>query len=332
MGKKDIRLKTYLADARRYADLWNGSVFEGKQVLKDARLQSCPSVMSKDDGAGVRERTADLVMKEYLSGQKFVLWVAENQEYVDYGMPVRILQQEGMLYGEQVRSIQKENRKSGRAFKDSGEFLYSFKKSNRLSPVVTLILYWGEGEWRGPKSLHDMIDWEAEAMPREIRKLVPEYPLHIINLSKMEHTEYYQTELRPFFELYRKRNDKEAFIDYIKNNEETRQMDEESWRVLGEITHAEKLIQKLTDKKEEEGQDMCRALEEFYNDGKMEGRMEGKIESILSLLGELGEVSGELKSRICEKKEPEILEEWLKKAARAESIREFEMLVQSEKV
>ena len=28
MGEKDIRLKGYLGDAARYADLWNGSIFQ----------------------------------------------------------------------------------------------------------------------------------------------------------------------------------------------------------------------------------------------------------------------------------------------------------------
>ena len=31
MGKKDILLKSYLEDARRYADLWNGGVFCGRR-------------------------------------------------------------------------------------------------------------------------------------------------------------------------------------------------------------------------------------------------------------------------------------------------------------
>lgn len=35
MGKEDVRLKTYLEDTRRYADLWNGSVFKGRQKYKE---------------------------------------------------------------------------------------------------------------------------------------------------------------------------------------------------------------------------------------------------------------------------------------------------------
>lgn len=33
MGSKDIGLKSYLQDAARYADLWNGGVFNGKPIV-----------------------------------------------------------------------------------------------------------------------------------------------------------------------------------------------------------------------------------------------------------------------------------------------------------
>ena len=58
-----------------------------------------------------------------------------------------------------------------------------------------------------------------------------------IRLSKVEHPEYFKTELRPFLELYRYRDDKKTFINYIKNNEECKKMDEESWDVLGKVAY-----------------------------------------------------------------------------------------------
>lgn len=38
MGKKDLSLKSYLSDPVRYADVYNGSVFGGMQVLEGARV------------------------------------------------------------------------------------------------------------------------------------------------------------------------------------------------------------------------------------------------------------------------------------------------------
>ena len=39
MGREDILLKEYLQDARRYADLWNGGLFRGKQMIKAEELE-----------------------------------------------------------------------------------------------------------------------------------------------------------------------------------------------------------------------------------------------------------------------------------------------------
>lgn len=33
MGEKDITLKDYLSSPKRYADLLNGSIFQGRQII-----------------------------------------------------------------------------------------------------------------------------------------------------------------------------------------------------------------------------------------------------------------------------------------------------------
>ena len=50
MGSKDIGLKSYLQDAARYADLWNGAVFKGKQIVRAGELQEITPVRLKSDG------------------------------------------------------------------------------------------------------------------------------------------------------------------------------------------------------------------------------------------------------------------------------------------
>lgn len=54
-----------------------------------------------------------------------------------------------------------------------------------------------------------------------------------------------------------------------------------------------------------------------------QGKAEGKAEDILELLGELGDVSEELKTMIFAQQDLEVLGHWLKLAARAENVQEF---------
>ena len=52
--------------------------------------------------------------------------------------------------------------------------------------------------------------------------------------------------------------------------------------------------------------------------------MEGKAEDIMDLLGDIGPVPEELEKRLREQKDLEVLQKWLKLAARAKSMEEFE--------
>lgn len=89
MGRKDISLKSYLQDTARYADLWNGGVFQGRQVVKAKELQEVTPVRSGAGRSALVEKTGDLVMKQNYDGQRFVILSLENQDEIDYGIPVR---------------------------------------------------------------------------------------------------------------------------------------------------------------------------------------------------------------------------------------------------
>ena len=299
MGKEDINLKNYFNDAGRYADLWNGGVFEGKQIVKPDELQEVHPSVFKADNHAVMERSRDAVMKQTLTGQRFILLAVENQKIIDYSMPVRIMLEEALTYDQQRKEIVREKKRAENdgvqeLYKNAGELLYKFRRKDKLQPVVTLVAYWGEELWDGPVNLHDMIDFGSELgqgnclKNAEIQKLIPEYPLHFIDMSQIEHPEYFKTELRPFLELYQRRNDKTEFVEYIRNNENAQKMDDESWYMLGQVTHSEELMKAIALKNDkcEESEAMCKALEDFYNDGveegksigKEEGRTEGKAE------------------------------------------------------
>ncbi|MCM1125198.1 MAG: Rpn family recombination-promoting nuclease/putative transposase [Lachnospiraceae bacterium] len=349
MGKEDVKLKTYLEDARRYADLWNGSVFHGQQMLKPEELQIFNPVLTKAFDGKVLERTCDLVMMQGGSGQCFAVYTVENQENIDYSMPVRIMIQEALEYDGQLRKIMRKNARNDKAYRagrgekvyqNDGEWMYMMRKTDKLYPVITLLIYWGEEEWDGPKSLREMMDFGKNESPlgKELREMIPEYPLHFLNLTDFKHFEYFKTELRPLLELYQKRNCKEEFIEYLRNDEKCIGMDDESWHLLSNLTHSKgmkKLVQEKRQKKEG-SRIMCRAMDEFEadciakgreegrNEGKNEGRIEANIENILELLKDCGEVSDKLIDYVSSQKDLSLLGRWLKLAARAESVKEFE--------
>jgi hypothetical protein len=68
------------------------------------------------------------------------------QENMDYEYPLRDLKYETAEYDRQLRKIAKTVRKN-RVGLSPGEYLYGFRKSDKLKPVVTFVLYSGEEPW-----------------------------------------------------------------------------------------------------------------------------------------------------------------------------------------
>lgn len=298
MGKKDEKLRNFLEDETLYADLWNGGVFEGKQVVHADELEESNPILLKANEGQSKERIRDVVMKESRNGLKFVVWALENQDKIDYRMPARVMLSEALEYDRQIRKISDENKKHakereeanqniGKSNRNDGEYLYHFHKEDKICPVVTLVLYWGNEEWYGPKTLHEMMDFNRDSLGEdagintEIKKLVPEMPLHFLNASNIENTENFTTSLGPFFELYKRRNDKEEFIQYLTTNEVADRMDDKGWQALIDLTESKRLqkvieARKAYSKNDMKGEEyMCKALEDYYNEAKEEGIKEG---------------------------------------------------------
>lgn len=279
MGKKDLSLKSYLSDPARYADVYNGSVFGGMQVLRAEQLEKAESVQVKSGGGISLERICDLVMRQKNGGELYAIWILENQETVDYSMPVSILLREALEYDRQVRELKRKNEAEFRGKQEettSGEYLYRVRKGERIRPIGTLIIHWGNRPWDGPRSLHEFLDFGGyeEGTAKELKKLVPEYPLHILDLNGENDYSQFHTPLRTVFELYARRSDKQQFRNYVEAHEECRHLDVETYDVIGKLIGTSRLQQQAVKKESEEEQDMCKAIEDLIEDGRAEGFIE----------------------------------------------------------
>lgn len=287
----------------RYADVYNGSVFGGAQVLDASQLEEAATVVTKADGGAMLETTCDIAMRQKEGGGLFALWILENQEEVDYGMSVRILLREALEYDRQVKALKRRN---GVEYREkhggeiaAGEYMYKVRKSDRIRPVCTLVIYWGR-HWDGPRSLHEFLDFSGynECVAEEFKKLIPEYPLHILNLNEENDYSGFQTPLRTVFELYACRSDKGRFLDYVNTHEECRHLDLETYEIIKELIGIAKL-RKMWDKLEgEEEQDMWKAVEDLIEEGRAEGRTEGRTEAKIEKANQLVSIIGNMMEKL----------------------------------
>ena len=106
----------------------------------------------------------------------FVIWGLENQERIHYAMPLRHMVGDAFSYLKEYNEIVAKNQKD-KNFASSDEFLSNMKKTDRLHPVISLCVYYGENPWDGPLSLTDMLE-----IPNKIRPLVSDYKMNLIEL------------------------------------------------------------------------------------------------------------------------------------------------------
>lgn len=262
MGK-DVEWVDFFEDDCRYADAINGIVFSGKQVVSEADLSEL------DTRAGKKVR--DLVRKTAL-GVNFAIVGIENQDEMDYEFPIRIMEYDVKRYKKQVTRTRNQLKQQKEKL-NPGEFLYGFKKDSRLHPVVTFALYSGVKKWDGPLSLHDIIDFTD--IPDELRKLVADYRIHLIDIRRFKDTSVFKTDLRQVFDFIRCAEDKKALLELVSEDEYFKNISQDTYDVITKYANlGEGVIEMEKYKGEDGGINMCKGLRDLIDDSKEEGREE----------------------------------------------------------
>lgn len=185
--EKDSAVKRFLENPAHFCDLFNGSLFGGKQVLKAGSLESLPgeaivSFADKDGRKVTVKRYRDAVRKA-CGNALYAIFAVEGQDKAHYAMPVREMLYDAMSYTNQVEQAAVRHREN-RDYQNSAQFLSGFFPEDRLVPVVTLCLYYGTTPWDGPMELLDMMD-----IPEEFEDMRPYLSNYRLNLIQPENAE-----------------------------------------------------------------------------------------------------------------------------------------------
>ena len=298
----DTILKEFWRDNRRFADLFNTVVFEGVQVLKPDDLQEADTEVSGTiEGKDFIEnltRTRDIIKRTAL-GAEFILVGIENQKNIHYAMPLRNLLYDGMGYLKEYREIsgkrrkRRKRRKTTRSVHDAysrereqeekelgegeessailwgesrEEFLSGFGKNDRLHPIITIVVYYGEKPWDGPKSLKDMFI----PMPKEISAVVSDYSMNFLQLRDSGKFHFENADVEMVFEISREIFQKN--FTALNRKYQNINIPSELAKVIGAITESEMIIEQ---EKKGENWNMCKALEEYLEENMQKGIEKG---------------------------------------------------------
>ena len=283
--QKDVSLKTFWRDNEHFADLFNATVFNGKQVLKPNKLTEMDTdvsatIQSKSYNESIT-RNRDVV-KKMSDGVEFNILGLEIQDKTHYAMPLRTMTYDALGYIKEYNDIKKHHKLNKDSFSSHEEFLSGINKSDRFHPIITLVLYYGESLWDGPTCLSDMMI----SMPDNIKAYFSDYKLNLVQILDSDKYTFYNEDVRDVFNIIR--NIYNDDFDSIYREYESRNVDIDVMELICNITSVPKLMDLCTDTEQGGTVNMCEAMKRFQAECESKGMKEGidseKVNSIISML------------------------------------------------
>ncbi len=244
MGQKDIVEKGLEDYNDVFSDIVNALVFEGKRTVKPGELRTVKvrSQYKADDGK-LHEEERDNA-KYWKKGKvKIALLGLENQTEPDQDMPFRVIGYDGAAYRSQLLD----------------------EKSKERCPALSIILYFGESHWSGPKSIREMVD-----IPPGMENYVNDYKIHIIEVAHLteEQVKLFRSDFRIIADYFvQKRKNKK----YIPSRRTIRHVDA-VLKFMSVMTGDERFSEVQKAKKTGGDQTMCVILDQIENRGIEKGK------------------------------------------------------------
>lgn len=263
----------------RIADLLDGFYFKGAQIIRpeDVKKADGQVVLLKNGKPDSKliERYQDLVFG-IVKGVNCFIFCVEEQNYVDPAMVLRSLEYTVGQYEEQHQELMNyhENAKD----LEGDEFLSSFSLQDRLKPVILLVVYFGDEEWKGARTLHELLDWTD--IPENWKPMFADYQMHLLEVNKIDNLDKYHSDLKLLFGVLKYRKDKEKMADFINDNKaEFQEVSTDLARVIYKYSHSQNVFKMMKAKRNQKGKEtvnMCKAFLEMIEDGRKEGIKEGR--------------------------------------------------------
>ena len=252
MQELDIAQKVLEDHKDVFADIVNGLLFQGREVVKVTDLEGAGVVSSYKAKGQLRRKERD-VAKYWRGGQiRIAMLGLENQKTVDYDMPLRIISYDGTEYGKQVRN----------------------KDQKERYPVITLVLYFGPGHWKAPKDLHSRLK-----MPEEVKKYVSNYEINVFEMGYLtpEQVDLFNSDFKVVAEYFMHLVQK---TEYKGDSQELQHVDE-VLDLLHVMTGDDRFeeMQKEARRKKEEGEAIMKnwILDEAEERGIAKGEARGEV-------------------------------------------------------
>lgn len=183
MGKKDIETNRYTRKHDVIADIINCSLGNGQQLVHPADIHDLdtrelvlisPPLHNLAGESKPVQKYRDILKHVTCSHFEFfadIIIGIENQSDIHYAMPVRDNLYDALNYASQIECLASQHHHNHDLH--SHEFLSRIHSTDKLLPVITIVVYYGKKRWDGPLSLWDIMDFTG--IPAEFQNAVQNY-------------------------------------------------------------------------------------------------------------------------------------------------------------
>lgn len=292
MAESDVAMKVWLKNKERFADFFNGIVFNGRQVIKPDELEVVDSeadivVTDKDKNNRFIQRHRDVVMR-WSGEMNLAILAIENQTSVNNAMPVRVMVYDALSYDEQLKELheKKKRKNSKKGYKRKSDYYSSFSKKDSIHPVISIVFYYGSKPWNSNKTLYDMFKNIKDSNLKEIlRKYAPDYRINLVNAMNLTDVEKFKTDLQMVLGMIKCRESKDELAEYIdKNSSFFESVERDTINVMAAVLNMEKIKEYASDLEKGERGNMCKALQDMWNEAEERGEERGSAKRIYAVV------------------------------------------------
>ncbi len=251
MGAKDITEKI-LADFNDvFADIINGVLFDGKQVVSEHALENVKDRSQYKFNNIIHEQERDLAKRWIPYKICFALYGLEHETDAEPYMPMRIIGYDGAAYRGQLTKRER----------DRPNF-----------PVITIVLYFGTKHWDQPRTLYECMNIQENLKP-----FVSDYKINVVEIAFLDDKlDNFHSDFRIIAEYFvnKRRN-----IEYTPSAQEIQHVDE-FLKLLQALTGDDRyfdVLNLLQKEAKKEGVNMCEILDKVENRGIAIGEIRGEI-------------------------------------------------------
>ena len=270
--KPDVIFKNFWRENDRFASLFNTVVFGGQEIVKPEELSELDTDVSNVVELGEYKETltrARDIVKRAAYGVDFVIMGIESQTRIHYGMPLRVMIYDSLGYLKECRKITRQHKKAGDKATPE-EFLSGLHRDDRLHPIISIVIYYNEKPWDGPKSLKDLM----VEMPPVISSVFSDYRMNLLEVGKSDRYCFNNRDVQDIFEAAR--HIYKGEFTQVKEMFGERNISSDVGAMIGVMTDSNQIIEQAY--KSEGGMNMCTVLEKLKESGRAEGRTEGRAE------------------------------------------------------